>query len=147
MGNKAKIVLVAEDDPQDRDLLRYAAANAEGAVVLHFVNQGEQAIAYLNGQGIFADRKLHPLPDLFLLDMKLPGLNGLEVLNWVKNSGQFNNLTVFFLSDSADPHVLEQVKNAQATFVRKPDDLNGWVEFVRGLAAYSQPDPPAPEAI
>ena len=79
-----KNVLVVEDDTDDVELLLIAARAAPDAVSFHIVGDGEQALAYLKGEGQFADRQAHPFPDLVLLDISLPGMNGFEVLAWIR---------------------------------------------------------------
>src|SRR5437660_12287036 len=80
----SKVVLVVEDDPDDVDLFRFVARNAKHPLSFQFAHDGDEAIEYLKGEGRFADRKRHPLPDLLLLDLKLPKRDGFEVLDWVR---------------------------------------------------------------
>jgi len=120
-------VLVVEDNGDDADLLRIAAETAPEAVSFHIVRDGEQALAYLKGEDQYADRHAHPLPDLVLLGLSLPGINGFEVLSWIRQHPEFNALKVFVWTDSGDPTMLERAIKAGATrFVPKS------VLFVRG---------------
>jgi CheY-like chemotaxis protein len=123
----AQNVLVVEDNGDDADLLRMAATAAPEAVSFHVVQDGEKALAYLKGEGDYADRHAHPLPDLVLLDITLPGMNGLEVLAWIRQQPELKALKVFVWTDSGDPATLDRAIKAGANrFVPKS------VSFVRG---------------
>jgi CheY-like chemotaxis protein len=123
----AQNVLVVEDNGDDADLLQMAATAAPEAVSFHVVQDGEQALAYLKGEGDYADRHAHPLPDLVLLDITLPGMNGLEVLAWIRQQPEIRTLKVFVWTDSGDPATLDRAIKAGANrFVPKS------VSFVRG---------------
>jgi two-component system response regulator len=125
-----RTVLVVEDNPDDADLLRLASRELPSAIGFHFVLDGEQAIAYLKGEGPFGDRKAHPLPDLLLLDLWLPGIDGFEVLAWVRNHSQFKDLKVFVWTDSSLPEVIDRASRAGANrFIHKA------VAFMRGGSA------------
>src|SRR6266404_5761136 len=81
--NTPKMVLVAEDNEVDALIFRRAFANAAMSATVQFVPDGVEAIAYLNGEGGYADRKAHPLPHLMVLDIKMPRSNGFDVLEWL----------------------------------------------------------------
>ena len=78
-------ILIAEDDPNDRKLLALAAAQSKGIGELFVLTDGQEAVEYLDGEGVYADRRAHPLPDVVVLDLKMPLMNGLEVLEWIRN--------------------------------------------------------------
>ena len=120
-------VLVVEDDAADVELLLIAARAAPDTVCFHVVRDGPETIAYLKGKGQFADRHAHPFPDLILLDLSLPGMNGYEVLAWIRQHPEFSALQVFVWTDSGDPMTLDRAIQAGANrFVPKS------VSFVRG---------------
>ena len=125
--SRSKIVLVVEDNQDDVELLQAAARTAPEAVSFHIVRDGEQALAYLQGESPFADRHAHPFPHLVLLDLALPGIDGFTVLSWIRQQPELNELKVFVWTDSGDPQALDRAIKAGANrFVPKS------VSFVRG---------------
>jgi CheY-like chemotaxis protein len=125
--SRAKNVLVVEDNADDVELLQIAARTAPDAVSFHIVRDGEQALAYLQGEGPFANREAHPFPQLVLLDLSLPGIDGFAVLTWIRQQPELGSLKVFVWTDSGDPKALDRAVKAGANrFVPKS------VSFVRG---------------
>jgi len=130
-------VLVVEDNGDDADLLRIAAESAPEAVSFHIVQDGETALSYLKGEAQYADRHAHPLPDLVLLDISLPGMNGFDVLAWIRKHPEFGTLKVFVWTDSGDPAMLERAIKAGANrFVPKSASFvrGGLAGLVRGIS-------------
>jgi CheY-like chemotaxis protein len=94
-------ILVAEDDENDRFFVQRAFKKANFPIELQFVEDGEHATAYLSGLGKYDDRRRFPMPILILLDLKMPKLNGFEVLEWLKTQQGLRRLPVAILSSSA----------------------------------------------
>src|SRR5689334_1986999 len=97
---KTGIVLHVEDDANDVFFVQRAFEKAEVGVRLHRVEDGQQALDYLGGIGAYRDRASFPMPDLVLLDLKLPLLSGFEVLEWARAREQFRELPICILSSS-----------------------------------------------
>jgi CheY-like chemotaxis protein len=98
--NESGHILVAEDDPTDAYFFQRAFNRAGIPVKLHFVRDGQEVIDYLQGEGPFAVRTAHPLPQLVLLDLNMPRLNGFDVLAWVRKQPGFNDLQLVIFSSS-----------------------------------------------
>src|SRR5262245_46306282 len=94
-------ILLVEDDENDVFLLQHAFAAAGVTHPIAVVSDGRQAIAYLAGADRYGDRGRFPFPGLVLLDLKLPGIAGLEVLRWVQQQPSLCLLPVIVLSSSA----------------------------------------------
>jgi len=78
-------ILLVEDDSNDVFLMERAFNKARLANPLKVVRDGEEAISYLLGEGIYADRAEYPMPFMILLDLKMPRLSGFEVLEWLES--------------------------------------------------------------
>ena len=93
-------ILLAEDDENDIFLMGRAFDRAGIPNPLHVVRNGQEAIDYLAGAGDFAQRDKHPLPGLILLDLKMPWMDGFDVLKWLRGQPQFDTLPVVVLTSS-----------------------------------------------
>ena len=101
------------------------------------VRDGEEAMAYLAGEGKFQDRAEFPFPDLVLLDLKMPRVDGFEVLRWIREHPKIRNLRVVVLTSS---HQLRDVNEAYRlganSFLVKPLDFENFVETSKALRSY-----------
>lgn len=94
-------VLYVEDNADDFALLKLASQKCGMPFSLQHAEDGEQAVAYLDGSRAYADREEYPFPDLVLLDLKMPRLDGFEVLQWIRRNPATKALPVVVLAGSS----------------------------------------------
>jgi CheY-like chemotaxis protein len=135
MSASAFHILLVEDDSNDAMLLQRAFRRAQLAGALHIVNDGEQAIAYLSGEGCYQNRDVHPLPALVLLDLKLPGKSGLDVLAWTRKQPALRDVAVIILTSSRQNSDIDQAYELGAhSYMAKPEgNFDGLAEMVKNL--------------
>lgn len=95
-----RYILLVEDDENDVVLLKRAFEKAGMRNAIKTVRDGQQAIAYLRGEGGYANRERFPMPFLVLLDLRMPGTNGFEVLQWIRSEAELKRLLVVVLTSS-----------------------------------------------
>jgi len=141
-------VLHIDDDPNDRELLQTAVLEAEIPFQVHSVIDAGQAIAFLSGADAYADRRRFPLPSLILLDLKMPGSSGIEVLIWVRSRPELSRVPVIVLSGSESEEDMRQAYACGANaYLIKPLGFNALVEMIKGvnLSWFVAPQNGAPE--
>ena len=130
-------ILLVEDDENDVMLLQRAFRRAAIVNPLQIVRHGDDAVAYLEGTGEFADRVQHPLPVLMLLDLKLPRRTGLEVLRWVKERAGLRRIPIIVLTSSKnDDDVNRAYELGANSYVVKPVSFETLLELVKSLELY-----------
>src|SRR5579859_3147829 len=133
---KRAAILVVEDVENDIVLVRRTLAKAGLPNPRYFVKSGEQAISYLVGTGPYSDRKKHPLPELVLLDLKLPGMDGFEVLRWIRAHPDFGDLRVVVLTTSQRMRDVSRAYQLGAnSFLVKPLEFENVRAFFETLGA------------
>jgi len=131
------VMLVAEDDPADADLLRIAMRRAGVTNRMFFVKDGEQAIDYLRGKGEFADREKYPFPTILLTDLKMPRRTGLELLDWLRQHPDCKVLPTVLMSGSALPNDIHTAYGFGAkSYFAKPSSLDELTELMKVLNQY-----------
>jgi CheY-like chemotaxis protein len=132
-----KSVLIAEDDPTDVFLLKRAFALAQIPATLHFVRDGQEAIDYLEGGPTYNDRAAYPLPDLMLLDLKMPKLNGFDVLKWLRRQPGLKRLLVTVLTSSDQPDDINRAYDLGAnSYLLKPHNSTELSDLVGQVKRY-----------
>jgi CheY-like chemotaxis protein len=117
-------ILVAEDDPTDAYFFERAFRRADIPVALHFVRDGQEVLDYLQGAGQYADRTRYPLPHLLLLDLKMPRLDGFNVLEWVRKRPALNNMLIVIFSSSDEPRDINRAYGLGAnSYLVKPHSM------------------------
>ena len=140
------IILLAEDREDDIVLVRKAFQRAGIVNPLFVVRDGEEAIAYLQGSGRYSNREEFPLPDLLLLDLKMPKVDGFEVLKWLRQQSGFGSLRVIVLTASdaiRDVNVAYQL--GANSFLVKPLEFDNAVELSKVIQDYWLRRSKAPE--
>ncbi|WP_316368922.1 response regulator [Candidatus Thiodiazotropha sp. CDECU1] len=136
MSNSAIIMLV-EDNRMDIELTLDAFKEARLSNRIEVANSGKRALDYLLGNGEFADRIKHPLPDLILLDLKMPGIDGFEVLKRIKDTPKIKRIPVVVLTSSKEQgdRALSYDIGANSYLV-KPVAFSGFIDVVRQIEDY-----------
>jgi CheY-like chemotaxis protein len=127
-------VLHIDDDPNDTELLRAATRKAQVDFILHNVEDGDRAMAYLSGTGAYADRDQYQLPSLILLDLKMPRGTGFEILKWIRKHPKLEDIPVVVLSGSQLKSDIERAYQVGAnSYVVKPMGFEALVNFVKDI--------------
>jgi len=118
------LILVVEDTEEDVELLKIALRKTQSKNPIQVAHDGQEAIDYLCGSGKFADRQTYPFPGVIFLDLKLPRLDGLEVLKWLKEHDQCKVMPVMVLTSSALPSDVKSAYQLGANcYMVKPGGL------------------------
>ena len=130
-------VLLIEDNPDDASLMHRAIEKAGVKGLVHILNNGRQAIEYLKAVPPYQDRKSYPLPDLVLLDLQLPEMHGLKVLEWIRSQPQFCSLVVVVFSSSNSPSDVQLAyKLGCNSYLLKPATLDLLYDTVGAISSY-----------
>jgi CheY-like chemotaxis protein len=145
-------ILYVEDDSNDILLFQHALQKAESTCTcnLQVIGDTEEAIAYLSGCDRFSDRERFPLPNLALLDLKMPRVNGFELLTWIRREPVVRRLPVVVLSSSNHAMDVRQAYDTGAnSYLVKPIDFTALVGLARSIKQYwlelNHPPVPIPQ--
>lgn len=134
---KTKIILLAEDNPDDVQLTLRALKKSNILNEVVVAQDGVEALDYLSGTGKYAGRDTNILPQVILLDLKMPRMDGLEVLHRIRRDERTKLLPVVVLTTSSeDRDRVESYKLGANSYIRKPVDFNQFAEAVRQLGLY-----------
>ena len=115
------IILLVEDSPDDAFFFHRAVHKSGLSAVTHMAADGVEAMDYLLNKGRFADAAAHPAPDIMFLDLKLPHVNGFEVLEWMREHAECPRPPVVVLTSSSQPEDQERAEAlGAALFLTKP---------------------------
>ena len=130
-------ILLVEDNRMDVELTLDAFKEARLLNTIHVAPNGEDALDYLFGRGNYTDRNAYPLPGLILLDLKLPGIDGFEVLRQIKSTPILKRLPVVILTSSKEEgdRALSYDIGANSYLV-KPVSFDGFLGVVRQIEGY-----------
>lgn len=130
-------ILLVDDNRMDVELTQDAFREARLSNRVEVAENGIQALDYLLGRDVYADRSRYPLPDLILLDLKMPGVDGFEVLRRLKETPLLKRIPVVILTSSREEgdRALSYDTGANSYLV-KPVSFSGFVEVVREIEDY-----------
>ncbi|HEX3797227.1 MAG TPA: response regulator [Verrucomicrobiae bacterium] len=132
------VILLVEDSTEDASLVQLAFKKWGIGNPVHVATDGERAVEYLGGDGMYADRDKYPLPTLTLLDLNLPQMSGFDVLQWMSERPGLKKLPVVVLSGTKDPTHFEQAQRLGASAcVAKSLDLSELYELIQHLNYFS----------
>ena len=131
------VILLAEDREDDILLIKKAFEQADINNPVQIVRDGEEALHYLAGEGRYSNRAEFPLPALILVDLKMPKVDGFEVVRWIRCQLGFSNLPVVVLTSSdAIRDVNRAYELGANSFLVKPSDFDNFLETAKILKKY-----------
>lgn len=134
---KLAVILLVEDNRMDIELTLDAFREVSLTNSIQVTTTGQAALDYLGGQGKYDDRAAYPLPDLILLDLKLPGIDGFEVLRQVKATPIVKRIPVIILTSSKEEGDRAlSYDNGANSYLVKPVSFAGFLDVVREIKGY-----------
>jgi len=134
---RSRIILLVEDNPDDADLTLAAFEESKTLNEIVIARDGEEALEYLFATGSFAERDRKLMPEVVLLDLKLPKVDGLEVLRRVRADERTRRLPVVVLTSSNEERdIIRSYDLGANSFVQKPVDFGQFMEAARQLGLY-----------
>ncbi|NNE21209.1 MAG: response regulator [Rhizobiales bacterium] len=130
-------ILVADDDADDRLLIKDAFTESKLQNPLHFVEDGEQLLAYLKREGDYADMQGKPYPGVILLDLNMPKMDGRTALAKIKEDERLCRIPVIILTTSkTEEDILRTYNLGVNSFITKPVTFDGLVQVVQSIGQY-----------
>jgi CheY-like chemotaxis protein len=137
MKGEPAVILLVEDDPAHAEIVRRNFVNFRMANQLMHVSDGQQALDYLYRRAEFQDPVRSPRPNLILLDLRLPKVDGLEVLKTVKDDAGLTSIPVVVLTTSAgEADMVKAYGNRANSYLVKPVDFPGFLKLMDALGYY-----------
>ncbi len=139
MGRNTKTItiLIADDDPDDRLLIKESLEEARLGNPLHFVEDGVELIDYLQRKSQYVDLKGEPLPGLILLDLNMPRKSGIEALQEIKADQELRQIpVVIFTTSKAEEDIIRTYSLGVNSFISKPVSFQAFTEVIQTLTKY-----------
>jgi CheY-like chemotaxis protein len=132
-----RTILVVDDDPNEVELIGRAFRKAGFDSLIHSANNSEEAMQYLKGEGRFADRQQFPMPQLVVLDHKMPGSSEWEVLRWVRQQPKYDSLVLVIFSGSDDPNNEKMAYQLGANaYHTKPQNFEDYAQVIKRIGEF-----------
>jgi len=136
-NKKSIIILIADDDAEDRMLLKEALEENRLKNTMQFVENGEELLDYLHNRGKFSDKEKYQLPGLILLDLNMPKKDGREALKEIKADPHLRLIPVVVLTTSkAEEDILKTYDLGVSSFITKPVTFASLVDMMKTLSDY-----------
>ena len=130
-------ILLVEDSPYDAEMTQRALGKFNFGNRLHWVKDGEEALEFIFCRGRYAGRDPARPPKLVLLDLKMPKVNGIEVLRQVKDHGQLSAIPVVVMTSSNEERdVVESYRLGANSYIVKPVEFGAFAEVVSSIGLY-----------
>ena len=130
-------ILLADDSEEDVFLLETALKEGRSTNPVQWVKDGTEVVAYLTGEGRYSDRRTFPFPELIILDVKMPRMSGLEVLEWMRDHPDFKVIPIIIMSSSGHESDVQRAYLLGAnTYFIKPGSFDTLVRLVSTLHEY-----------
>lgn len=130
-------ILLIEDEEAHAELTRRAIRKAGNANRIHIVSDGEEAFDFLCNRGAYADKSKYPLPGLILLDINLPGIDGIEVLKKLKKDPKLKKIPVIMLTTSErEEDIVRSYEHYANSYLTKPVGFKAFEEKIKQIDFY-----------
>jgi len=131
------VILLVEDDDNDIYLVRRATGSGGAGHSVHAVHDGMEAIDYLTGVGVFADRNRFPLPNVVMTDLKMPRMGGFDFLHWLRTNPQYSVIpTIIYSSSHLERDVREAYSRGANSYIAKPSGMAQMLEILGTIYNY-----------
>lgn len=136
-GSRPAVILLVEDDPDDQELTKRALRSSKLRNQLHIVNDGEAALNFLYRRGEYSEPRTAPRPDLILLDLNMPKVDGRAVLSQIKVDPDMRQIPVVVLTTSSSEEDVARSYNLGVnSYVPKPVHMDGFIKAIQQLEHY-----------
>lgn len=130
-------ILVAEDDENDAFILKRALAQAGATCPVHFCKDGLAVQAYLGAEEPYSDRNRFTWPWILVVDLKMPKMDGLELLKWLRAHPEYKHMPAVVLTASRQPSdVKEAYRSGASSYLVKPSNYESLVEMMKLFLSY-----------
>ena len=136
MNEKHYTILLVEDEDNDATLLKMAFKMNNIPNPIQWAKDGAEAVAYLNGEGVYSNRELYPFPEVLIIDIKMPRMTGLELLAWMRDNSFRVIPSIVMTSSRQDTDIEKAYELGANTYMIKPSSFNELQAVVKVIHDY-----------